>query len=74
MPSDLNLFHAAFASRLKYSINMKTFGPYMRNGKQFWRNYHRLIKRKDAKTFIEVQYLKLPIEYKPLFELTKETK
>jgi len=44
---------------LSRAMTMKSYGPYMRNGKQFWCNYHRLIKRKDAKALMEVQYMNL---------------
>ena len=48
-------------------LKMKSFGPYIRNGKLFWRNYRRPIKRTDAKTFLEIEYLGLPIEFQPLW-------
>jgi hypothetical protein len=49
-------------------LTKKSYGSYIRGGKQFWRNYHREIKRKDAKSFLEVQYLSFSIEYKLLFK------
>jgi hypothetical protein len=50
-------------SMLAKSLNVKSFGPYVRHGKQFWRNYHREIKLQDAKTYWEVQYLGVPEVY-----------
>jgi hypothetical protein len=49
------------------AFTIKSYGPYIKNGKQFWRNYHREIKRTDAKSFLEIQYLELPDDYKPFY-------
>ncbi len=60
---------------LAKALTKKCYGPYMKHGKQHWRNYHREIKRKDAKTYWEVQYLNLSPEFKPIYsEATNEKK
>lgn len=48
-------------------LTQKSYGPYIRNHKQFWRNYHREIKHPLAKTYLEVSYINVVEAYKPLF-------
>ena len=72
-PEDLeNVIHSLFPVAI--TITKKHYGPYIRNGKQYWRNYHREIKRKDAKTFLEIHYISLPMVFIPLFNEKEERK